>query len=116
MQRQKPHSKHQDAAQDEDAHEAPKGHAMVEKAEAETQEVQSKSRKLLAATASTPAWLQELFPLGSDVVLMHVEHRNHNLPHFQARFSNNLRHAGKLLDCIQSSIFNQQIHSDGSLT
>ena len=101
VQRQKPANEHGDAAHaEDDAKKAPEEHAMVEKTEAQTQQAQSQSKKLLASTASTPAWLRELFPMGSDVILMHIEHRNQNLPHFQARFSNNLKHAGKRLGCI----------------
>ena len=58
---------------------------------------ESKCRKLLAATTTTPGWLLAMFPLGEDISLVHIQHRNHQLPHFQARFLDGSKHDGKML-------------------
>ena len=76
--------------------------AAAKKDEAETQR---ESRRLLAATTSTPGWLLQMFPLGDDVCLVHVQHRNSQLPHFQARFADGSKHAGKILANSSSQLF-----------
>ena len=58
-------------------------------------ETQRRSRKLLAATTSTPAWLLSMFPLGPEVTLIHIQHRDKQLPHFQCRFTDGSKHGGK---------------------
>ena len=66
-------------------------------------EIQRESRRLLAATTSTPDWLLSMFPLGNDITLVHVQHRNSQLPHFQARFTDGSKHAGKRLGSASSA-------------
>ena len=62
---------------------------------ADAAETQRKSRKLLAATTSTPPWLLSMFPLGDEVTLVHIQHRDKQLPHFQCRFGDGSKHSGK---------------------
>ena len=74
--------------------------AVVPECEPDTQnakDVQARSRKLISSATTTPEWLLKLFPLGEDVTMVHIQHKSNVLPHFQARFVNGTKHAGKLL-------------------
>ena len=65
----------------------------------DTGSVAARSRRLLSSAQTTPQWLLDKFPLGQDTVLIHLQHKDHVLPHFQVRFSNGTKHDGKHLAC-----------------
>ena len=46
----------------------------------------TRSRKMLSSSATTPDWLKRLFPMPADeIILSHIIHKTSVLPHFQVR-------------------------------
>ena len=62
---------------------------------AKAEEVARESRKLLSKTAAIPEFLNAKFEMRSDVTVVHVQHSNTVLPHFQCRLPAGEMHLGK---------------------
>ena len=62
---------------------------------ARPEEVARKSRKLLSRTAAIPDFLNANFEMRQDVTVVHVQHSNTVLPHFQCRLPAGEMHLGK---------------------
>ena len=53
------------------------------------------SRRLLSTSASVPAWLRERFDMRADVQVVHVQHADNLLPHFQVKLPAGEQHLGR---------------------
>ena len=58
-------------------------------------EHERESRKSISNAVAIPQFLKDKFPMPSDVVVTHVQHRTKTLPHFQARLPAGLLHQNK---------------------
>ena len=63
------------------------------------------SRKSISNAVAIPQFLKDRFPMPSDIVIVHVQHRTRTLPHFQAKLPMGQLFENKQLGCIFRILF-----------
>ena len=66
----------------------------------------TRSRRMLSSSATTPDWLKILFPMpAEEIILSHIIHKTSMLPHFQVRMVAGDVFDGKYLCFIHVAFF-----------